>query len=197
MNKYYNLGSCENAPYNVWKEGFWVHKEVFPIEWLEFIGAIVLGVTIALWNASGIGGGGIIVTIGITMFMMSPKEAVANSNIVIFFGCVTRFVRNFNNKHPLKDATSIDYSVVTCQLPLLMLGTYIGVMLNEFLPDFLVFVLLFLTLLYLSYKGVQHSIEARKKENEAMKKKQEEKLLSSSINKAQKSKIKIFKIRNL
>ena len=174
--------SWENQPYLVCKDGYWQHKTVFPIEWLEFIGMIVLAVTIALWNASGIGGGGIIVTIGITMFMMSPKEAVANSNIVIFFGCVTRFVRRFNDKHPLKDATSIDYNIVTCQLPLLMLGTYIGVMLNEFLPDFLVFVLLFLTLLYLSYKGIIHAIEARKKENAEFKKKREAALANQSLN---------------
>eukprot|EP00345_Euplotes_harpa_P000020 CAMPEP_0168319052 /NCGR_PEP_ID=MMETSP0213-20121227/833_1 /TAXON_ID=151035 /ORGANISM="Euplotes harpa, Strain FSP1.4" /LENGTH=440 /DNA_ID=CAMNT_0008320213 /DNA_START=326 /DNA_END=1648 /DNA_ORIENTATION=- len=113
---------------------------------------------------------------------MSPKEAIANSNLVIFFGCVTRFIRNYNNKHPLKDATAIDYSVVTCQMPLLMSGTYIGVFLNEFLPEFLVFVLLFVTLVYLSYKGIQHSIEAWKKDNEAIRKKKEQ-ALANSINK--------------
>jgi uncharacterized membrane protein YfcA len=147
---------------------------VFPIEWLEFVGALVLCVTIALCNAAGIGGGGIIVTIGITFFVLSPKEAVAMSNVVIFFGCLTRFIKNRNNKHPLKDATSIDYGVVTCQLPLLMLGTFIGVQVNEFLPEMLVFILLFVTLVYLTYKAFVQALNTRRKEQAENKKKIEE-----------------------
>jgi uncharacterized membrane protein YfcA len=113
---------------------------VFRIEWSEFIGAIALAITISLCNAAGIGGGGIIMTIGISLFFFSPKEAVANSNIVIFFGCFTRYIRNFKNKHPLKDATCIDYGILTCQLPLVMLGTYIGVLINDVLPETVIFI---------------------------------------------------------
>lgn len=130
-------------------------------------------VTIALCNAAGIGGGGIIVTIGLSLFQLTPKEAVALSNVVIFFGCVTRYIRNFNNKHPLKDATAIDYGIVTCQLPLVMLGTFIGVQVNELLPELLVFMLLFVTLLWLSYKGLVKAINSTKAENAEKKKKQE------------------------
>lgn len=161
--------------------GFCEHKNVFPIEWPEFIGALLMGVTIALCNAAGIGGGGIVVTIGITLFFFSPKESVAMSNVVIFFGCITRFIRRFHEKHPLKDATAIDYNIVTCQLPLVMLGTYGGVLVNEFLPETLVFITLFVTLVYLTYNSMVTAINTRRKENQEIAKKRHE-ALRLSIN---------------
>lgn len=156
---------------------------MFPIEWTEFIGAILLAITIAFCNAAGIGGGGIIVTILITLFFFSPKEAVAASNTVIFFGCLTRYIRNFNHKHPLKDATAIDYGIVTCQLPLVMLGTYIGVLVNDILPETLVFILLFVTLIYLTYKAIMKGYGTYKSEKAAKAKiKFEENRLRTSLN---------------
>ena len=156
-----------NTPYETCKNKYCTHKDVFPIEWMELLGAVSLAITISLWNAAGIGGGGIIVTIGIILFHFSPKEAVAISNFVIFFGCITRYLRNFKNKHPLKDATAIDYGIVTCQLPLVMLGTFIGVQVNELLAETLVFILLFVTLIYLTYKAIMKGIDTYRKEKKA------------------------------
>mmetsp|Transcript_2659 Transcript_2659/g.3119 ORF Transcript_2659/g.3119 Transcript_2659/m.3119 type:complete len:451 (+) Transcript_2659:285-1637(+) len=96
--------------------------------------------------------------------MFTPKEAVAQSNFIIFFGCVTRYLKNFKNKHPLKDSTAIDYGIVTCMLPLVMLGTFIGVQVNELLPETLVFGLLFITLIYLTYKAILKAFATYKKE---------------------------------
>lgn len=150
---------------------FCEHKDVFPIEWDEFIGAILLGIIIAFCNAAGIGGGGIIVTVGITLLHFTPKEAVAISNTIIFFGCLTRYIQNFKNKHPLKDATSIDYGIVIAQIPLLLFGTFIGVELQQVLPETLVHILLMVTLLYLTWKAIQQAFDTRRKEREAIAKK--------------------------
>lgn len=59
---------------------------MFPAEWRELLGALLLAVAISLCNAAGIGGGGIIVTINVTLFQFSAKESIAMSNFVIFFG---------------------------------------------------------------------------------------------------------------
>jgi uncharacterized membrane protein YfcA len=56
------------------------HKDVFPLEIIEFFGSIVLAIMLAISNAAGIGGGGIIVPIAIIFFQFSTKEAVALSN---------------------------------------------------------------------------------------------------------------------
>ena len=47
---------------------------------LEFFGSFVLGILIALSNAGGIGGGGIIVPIVLIFFNFSTKESIALSN---------------------------------------------------------------------------------------------------------------------
>ncbi|CAI2387281.1 unnamed protein product [Moneuplotes crassus] len=170
---------CDNSPIFVCKDygkdKYCVHKGVFPAEWRELLGALILAVAISLCNAAGIGGGGIIVTINVTLFQFSAKESIAMSNFVIFFGCLTRYIRNFKNKHPLKDATAIDYGIVTCQMPLVMLGTFIGVQINEILPETLVFILLFVTLLYLTYKAFVKAIDAYKKEKKIAQEKKEQK----------------------
>ncbi len=146
--------------------GLWQHKGVFPSEWTEVLGAGLLAVTTAMCNAAGISGGGIIVTIGIGLFSFSSKEAVAMSNVIIFFGWVTRFIINYKHKHPLKDATSIDYGVVTWQLPLVMLGTFIGVQVNEILAETLVFILLFITFVALTYRSFRKGIDTTKRERQ-------------------------------
>ncbi|CAI2361022.1 unnamed protein product [Moneuplotes crassus] len=151
-------------PFTSCIEGYCEHKGVFPAEWQEVLGASLLFVTTAMCNAAGISGGGIIVTIGIGLFYLSSKEAVAMSNVLIFFGCVTRFTINFKQRHPLKDATSIDYGVVTCQLPLVMLGTFLGVQLNELLAETLIFILLFLTFAALTYRSFRKGIDVSKRE---------------------------------
>lgn len=77
---------------------------------------------------------------------------------------MTRFIINFNNKHPLKNATSIDYGVVTAQLPLVMLGTYLGVQVNELLAETLIFILLFLTFAALTYRSFKKAMAVTQKE---------------------------------
>jgi uncharacterized membrane protein YfcA len=47
---------------------------------LEFFGSVVLGVMIALSNAAGTGGGGIVVPILMIFYQFATKQAVALSN---------------------------------------------------------------------------------------------------------------------
>uniref|UniRef100_A0A7S3NXP4 Sulfite exporter TauE/SafE family protein n=1 Tax=Euplotes crassus TaxID=5936 RepID=A0A7S3NXP4_EUPCR len=60
-------------------------------------------------------------------------------------------------------------------MPLVMLGTFIGVQINEILPETLVFILLFVTLLYLTYKAFVKAIDAYKKEKKIAQEKKEQK----------------------
>lgn len=60
-------------------------------------------------------------------------------------------------------------------MPLVMLGTFIGVQINEILPETVVFILLFVTLLYLTYKAFMKAIDAYKKEKKIAQEKKEQK----------------------
>ena len=112
-----------------------VHKEVFPLELIEFFGSISLAILIALCNAGGIGGGEIIVPAGMIFFMFSTKQAVALSNFCIFAASLTRYVINFNLKHPSKDAKVVDYGIVMVMFPMVLLGSMMGIQVSSILPD--------------------------------------------------------------
>ena len=126
---------------------------------------MVVAFTIALGNAVGIGGGAIIVTTGFTLFYFTTKQAVAVANMTIFFACVAGYLCNFHKKHPLKNATLVDYGIVQCQMPLIGLGTFIGVQANDLLPEFVMFIFLFLVLLYITFESVFKGLSMMKRED--------------------------------
>jgi len=154
-----------NPPYTRCRGNYCEHKGVFPIHWSEFVGAIIVCVTIALGNAVGIGGGAIIVVTGFTLFQFTAKQSVAVANLTIFCAVFTGYLINFHKKHPLKNATLVDYCIVQCQMPLIGLGTFIGTQANEWLPETIMFILLFIVLLYITFETIAKGLEMMKKED--------------------------------
>lgn len=128
------------------------NKSVFPLELSEFVGSVILGLLIALANAGGAGGGEVIVPILMIFFQVALKQAVALSNFWIFCGGFTRFVVNFNQKNPNKDAKTIDYGIVMVMFPMILLGSLFGVQINVLLPDTVLLIGLSLILFVLSVK---------------------------------------------
>ncbi len=88
---------CQNTPY--WecnlKTNICDHKDIFPIFPLEFVGIIVLPIVLALANAAGVGGGGIIVPFSIVFWSFGTKEAIALSTFSIFISSIVRYVYNW------------------------------------------------------------------------------------------------------
>jgi len=149
------LSSYEHCSpeYNIWQ-----HKYVLPITPTELIGAFTLLATIALCNAAGIGGGELVVAILIVFFQFSTKSSAVLSNVCIFIASFCRFVMNLKQKNPERNATSVDYDIVTLMLPVVLLGTFIGVQLNIIIPNTILLVILTLLLVFLSVKT---SLKAR------------------------------------
>lgn len=96
---------------------------------------------------AGIGGGGAISPILMVCFGFTLKEAVPISSMAIMFGGLNRFLMNFNEKHPLKDAVSIDYGLAAVMMPSVIIGTVIGAYLYILLPS--VVILIIVTLLFI------------------------------------------------
>ena len=155
-------------------KGECVHKSVFPLEALEFVGSFVLGIILALCNAAGVGGGGIVIPICIIFFRFSTTHSIALSNFNIFSASITRFILNFKSKHPLKlkKAVIVDYEACMLMLPAVLLGGLIGVQLNSILPDVVVLVLLTILLIFMTYKSVMQGIKKFRAENKERKAKQ-------------------------
>ena len=115
-----------------------VHKNLYPLKESEVFGTFVLTVLMALAVMSGIGGGGIIVSLLMYFFVLGTKESIAINYFAIFAGALTRFGMTYNDRHPEKDATTIDYGISNVMLPLVLVGTVTGVYFNMLLPEVLI-----------------------------------------------------------
>lgn len=116
----------------------------------EFWGLILLSALVGMANVGGIGGGGITVPLVAICWGFPTREAIALSGATIFLGSIVRFVWSRNNKHPEKCATHIDYGIVIVMLPLVIVGSATGVLINLWLPPIVLSSMLTLLLLVLT-----------------------------------------------
>jgi len=124
----------------------------------EFAGLIVLPPLLAFANVGGVGGGGLIIPITMALFQFPTKEAIAISGFTIFTGAVMRFVYQFGDKHPQKKATIIDYSIVIVMMPMVLVGSFVGVLVNIYLPATVLSIILTLLLLGLAIQSLSKAV---------------------------------------
>ena len=90
----------------------------------------------------GIGGGGLIIPITMALFRFSTKEAIALSGFTILTGAVVRWVYQWSDKHPKKDSTLIEYPIVIVMMPMVLVGSFVGVIINLYFPAVLLCIIL-------------------------------------------------------
>ena len=77
-----------------------VHKPLFNMLKLDYIGSLFTMGSIAFANTAGIGGGGIMIPTCLAFFGMDTKNAIALSNMSIFISGIIRYVYNRNVINP-------------------------------------------------------------------------------------------------
>lgn len=117
----------------------------------EFFGLFILSALVGMANVGGIGGGGMTVPLVAICWGFSTKESIAISGFTIFFGAVLRFFYGLNKKHPQKKATNIDYGIVIVMLPLVIVGSSTGVLINLTAPPIILSSILSLLLIFLTF----------------------------------------------
>jgi uncharacterized membrane protein YfcA len=123
----------------------------------EWIGLVMFFILLGLANIGGIGGGGLIIPICIAMFGTTTRQAIALSNSTIFFGSFTRFFFfSIFDKNP-DDAgkTLIDYSITSVMLPMVLIGSYAGILVSILLPEVAMTAILTILLISLTYSTLQ------------------------------------------
>ena len=124
---------------------------VFPPSLLEVVGYFVLLAMATLSTAGGIGAAGSVGPLIMVFFSLSIFECVPITNFFGLTAAVTRFCLNFRMKHPNNpDRLVVYYDMVELAMPLLYLGSIIGVQIGTRLTEValvatLASVLLFLT----------------------------------------------------
>lgn len=123
---------CVHAPYSICVSGHCEHKDIWPIYDSELLGCFIMSLLSLLRAISGIGG--VNIPISMTLFGFSTKEAIAICSWISLVGCVIRYILDLNERHPLKDATVIDYNIVILCMPMVLVGAFFGVLVNVVMP---------------------------------------------------------------
>lgn len=127
-------------------------------------GTMILMILMALAVISGIGGGGIIVSLLMVYYKLNTHEAIAVSGFTIFMGSLSRYAMTINQRHPEKDATLVDYPLANIMLPCVLVGSLCGVFLNLILPSLILQVCLSVVLLLLAITSGFKAVDIYKKE---------------------------------
>jgi uncharacterized membrane protein YfcA len=154
---------CER--YEVCDSNACVHKPLFPLEWVEIVGCVIIFIASGLSNAGGIGGGPLIVTILITIFNFSPSDSVPMSQLVIFGGSLVAVSIKLFLRHPTKDRPLIDFDIGLLLTAPLLTGVSIGVIINLSIPQWLVLSSMTVLLAYLSIDTTKTAFKIYTKEN--------------------------------
>lgn len=143
------------------------HKDLWPLNAMEWTGTFVFAFVMLLSSIGGIGGGGVAIPLIMYFFNLSFKPSIAISSFSIFMSTVARFIYNFKERHPEKPGcTSIDYGMTNVMMPLTLIGSLIGAFFYKAFPDLILLIFLTLLLAFLSSGSATKFIQMRAKEIE-------------------------------
>jgi uncharacterized membrane protein YfcA len=137
---------CPNL--NICSSDDCVHKSLYPPAAEEIIGTILIVILGALANAGGLGGGIFMIPLLILMFFFTTHEAVPLSSIFVFGGSLIAFGLRFKQKHPTRYRPVIFYEMIMVLISPLLVGTTLGVLLNQMFPEWLIQAILTIVLGY-------------------------------------------------
>jgi uncharacterized membrane protein YfcA len=121
--------------------------------------------------AAGIGGGGLLVPLYALVLGVGTKQAIPISQATIFGVACGNVLYISSLRHPKAKRPLIDYATVVLMQPGQLMGVIVGVLMNRFLPEVMVIILLVLVLGFTAYttliKGVARwRAETKERKNE-------------------------------
>eukprot|EP00128_Syssomonas_multiformis_P017547 Colp12_sorted_trinity150504_noHs@27948 len=97
---------------------------------------------------------------------LTPKEAVPLSQATVFGGAIANMILYLPQGHPtLPNKSLVDFDAVLVLEPMLLMGTVVGVILNQIFPDWLIVTMLALVLMLTAVRTIQKGLKAYKQEN--------------------------------
>lgn len=135
---------------------------------MESIGTVLMFVLIGLSNAGGLSGAGSNIPIILIFYNLNMDRAVPLSACVACAATLFRFVFNFKGKHPRDPKRNlINYEMVMVSMPLVFLGSFIGVILGKRIGHTAQLCVFECTVAWSIYTTAQKAISMYKKEHES------------------------------
>lgn len=154
-----------------------VHKEIWPPHTVEIIAYGLIFIVCNLANATGVGGGGMLVPVLVLLMGFPAHNAIPLSKSIILGGAIISVLISLKAKLIL-----IDFRIVSILQPMILLGTAIGVALNKVFPDWLIILLLTSTLGVVIYKNITKALNLYKQETGKIEAKGKEKIRDLDLN---------------
>jgi len=109
---------------------------------MEYFGFLFFIFWMAGCNMAGMGGGGTMVAISILIFGFNVTDAITLSNLTICMSGITRYLFDFNKRHPLKkdldgkpSGTLLEYNIGILLMPMSIVGAALGAILSYTIPE--------------------------------------------------------------
>jgi uncharacterized membrane protein YfcA len=130
---------------------------------------VLIVLTALLSAAAGMGGGGVYVPLLLLLVGLSAKEAVPLSQAMIVGGAVVNIFMFAGDRHPkYPHRPKIDYDVIMMMNPGLAAGVTVGVICNVVSPQWLIVVVLLVTLAITLQKSLSKGIQSWNKESKVL-----------------------------
>jgi uncharacterized membrane protein YfcA len=141
------------------------HKGLFPISIYDVLGAFCVLIVSALANASGLGGGPLMTIILLVIINFHTPNSVSLSQVTVFAGTCLAAGSRIHLRHPTRDKPAIDYELLLLTITPLLLGTTLGVLLEQYSPSWVILSLLTFILSWITYEAGVGAFKAYNLEN--------------------------------
>lgn len=158
------------------------HKPLFPLDFQDVIGTILVSLGLLVAASGGIGGGGILVPLFILVFNFGPKHAVALSNFSILATSLTNMLINIPKRHPFADRPLVDWDLILVMEPLTMGGAVVGAIMSKLLPDWILVCSLVVLLAFTTWTTLEKGISQYKVETKSFMAKVQEEIQAKEEN---------------
>jgi len=134
-------------------------RTLFPLTTMDYAGFGISAFLIMIAAGGGIGGGGVLVPTYIFILGFPPHFAIPLSNATILGSSLANCILNAKKRHPTANRPLIDWDIMLVMEPVTIAGSVVGTYVNALMPPWLLCVLLVvllgLTTIKTSIKGVQ------------------------------------------
>lgn len=143
------------------------HKPLFPLTKMEVIGTIIIVTMGMAATAGGLGGGSLFCPLIMIFFFMDAHRAIPLSNSLTFFNSVVKYSMSLHEKHPfIPHKPIIDFNLAIMFNPMIMLGSFIGVIFSILLPGVVTMGILAVTLVMALVESSISTVKKYRQENE-------------------------------
>lgn len=144
------------------------HKVPFSDPVKNSIGLFLMVILLVLSAAGGLSGAGSNIPIMLIFFDMEFAEVVPISAFVAVVSTLFRFLINFNQKHPNNpERNTVNYEIVTLVMPVVFMGSLLGIMLGYKLGEQNQACLFGVTVAWSIYTSTKKAFELLAKEKKA------------------------------